>query len=47
MKRKIEIILTMLLITALLFSPTITRADSHISEAAQKEIEKIEKIDIF
>lgn len=42
MKRKIEIILTMLLITALLFSPTITRADSHISEAAQKEIEKIE-----
>lgn len=42
MKRKIQITLSLLLITALLFSPTVTRADSHISEAAQKEIEKIE-----
>lgn len=45
MKRKIKITLSLLLITAVLFSPTIIKADSQISEAAQKEIEKIESED--
>ena len=45
MKDKIQITLSVLLITVIFFSPTIIKADSHISEAAQKVIEEFESED--